>query len=111
MMRNMDKSQRILDLARANGVLRSRDLTGHGIPRQYMARLLEQSALLRIDRGLYVLPDAPITEHHTLVEASKRAPGAIVCLLTALRFHGLTTANGRVFQRHHWAAGGPWKSG
>ncbi len=72
-------------------MLRSRDLTAHGIPRQYLARLVEQGALLRVSRGLYTLPDAAVTENHTLVEASKRAPGAVVCLLTALRFHRLTT--------------------
>jgi predicted transcriptional regulator of viral defense system len=38
-----------------------------------------------------MLPEADITEHHTLVEASKRVPKGIICLLSALQFHGLTT--------------------
>ena len=31
------------------------------------------------------------TEHHSLAEACKRVPHGVVCLLSALRFHGLTT--------------------
>ncbi len=34
---------------------------------------------------------AKVTEHHTLVEAAKRVPAGIVCLLSALAFHGMTT--------------------
>ena len=40
---------------------------------------------------LYVLPNADISEHQTLAEACKRVPHGVVCLLSALRFHGLTT--------------------
>jgi predicted transcriptional regulator of viral defense system len=87
----MDKMQEVLALVRKIGVLRPRDLVVYGIPRQYLSSLVDQGALLRIGRGLYMLPDAPVTENHTLVEAGKRAPGAVVCLLSALRFHGLTT--------------------
>jgi predicted transcriptional regulator of viral defense system len=45
----------------------------------------------RVGRGLCVAEGRSVTEHHTLVEATKRAPHGIICLLSALRFHGLTT--------------------
>jgi predicted transcriptional regulator of viral defense system len=45
----------------------------------------------RVGRGLYVAQGNRVTEHHTLVEAAKRVPHGVVCLLSALRFHGLTT--------------------
>ncbi len=47
----------------------------------------------RVGRGLYAPANAKVTQHHTLVEAAKRVPVGIVCLLSALRFHGLTTQN------------------
>jgi len=47
--------------------------------------------LERVSRGLYVPAGAEITEHHTLVEAAVRVPHAVVCLLSALRFHQLGT--------------------
>ena len=82
---------RLLDLARRAGVLRSRDLAGERIPRMILTRLLNRNLLTRAARGLYVLPEADVSEHHTLAEASKRVPRGVVCLLSALRFHGLTT--------------------
>jgi predicted transcriptional regulator of viral defense system len=47
--------------------------------------------LKRIDRGIYAPRDAEPTEHRDLAVAAARAPVAVVCLLSALRFHGLTT--------------------
>ena len=82
---------RVLQLARKLGVLRPRDLAQHGIAREYLTRLTHAGLLERIGRGLYVLPDAELTEHHSLAEAAKRVPAGIVCLLSALRFHDLTT--------------------
>jgi len=72
-------------------VLRSRDLESLGIWRATLGKLVESGVIGRIGRGLYVLPDGEIGEHHTLAEVGKRVPKGIVCLISALRFHGLTT--------------------
>jgi predicted transcriptional regulator of viral defense system len=89
--KGMDRTQRILAMAEQAGVLRPRDLDAYGIPRIYLSRMCERGLLQRVGRGLYVLPDADVSEHHTLAEACKRVPHGVVCLLSALRFHGLTT--------------------
>ena len=89
--RAIDRTQRILQIVEQAGVLRPRDLDAHGIPRIYLGRLCERGLLQRVGRGLYVLPDADVSEHHTLAEACKRVPHGVVCLLSALRFHNLTT--------------------
>src|SRR5579859_3136746 len=86
-----NNADRTLQLARELGVLRSRDLAQHGIAREYLTRLTQAGLLERTGRGLYVLPDAELTEHHSLAEVAKRVPAGIVCLLSALRFHDLTT--------------------
>lgn len=70
------------------GVFRARDVA---ISRVALARLTRAGALERVGRGLYVHPKASITEHHTLVEATVRVPHGVVCLLSALQFHGLST--------------------
>jgi predicted transcriptional regulator of viral defense system len=88
---SMDHTRRILEMVEQAGVLRSRDLDAHGIPRIYLSRLCERGILQRVGRGLYVLSNADVSEHHTLAEAGKRVPHGVVCLLSALRFHGLTT--------------------
>lgn len=56
-----------------------------------LTRLARTGQLERIGRGLYSLPSRDVTEHQGLVETAKRNPNGIVCLLSALRFHGLTT--------------------
>jgi predicted transcriptional regulator of viral defense system len=84
-------NQKVLGLARRLGALRPRDLAAHGIAREYLVRLHRQGLLDRPARGIYVLADAEPSEHQTLVEACKRVPHGVVCLLSALRFHGLTT--------------------
>ena len=71
--------------------MRPRDVAPLGISRKAIQRLTEAGELERVGRGLYVPAGANVTEHHSLVEAVTRVSGAVVCLLSALRFHGLTT--------------------
>jgi predicted transcriptional regulator of viral defense system len=89
--KNMTLEQGILTMAREKGILRTRDLIAAEIPRVVLTRLCRTGLLNRLGRGLYSLPGAEITENHSLAEVAKRIPHAIVCLLSALRFHGLTT--------------------
>jgi len=46
---------------------------------------------VRQARGIYVVARHEPTEVHTLAQVAKRVPEAVFCLLTALRFHELTT--------------------
>jgi predicted transcriptional regulator of viral defense system len=85
------KTDKILELVRNTGVLRPRDLDPYNIPRTYLSRLCAAGKLQRIGRGLYILPGSGATEHHSLAEAGKRVPKGVVCLLSALSFHELTT--------------------
>jgi predicted transcriptional regulator of viral defense system len=74
-------------------VLRARDLEQQGFTRPMLRNMLQQGQLQRIDRGLYTTPDADVSENHTLAEVATHTPNAVVCLLSALKFHGLTTQN------------------
>lgn len=79
-------------LARA-GLARSRELEAAGVSRTQIRRLVARGVIERVARGLYALPGAPRSERQDLAEAALRVPGGVVCLLSALRFHGLTTQN------------------
>ena len=85
------KIEQLLSLIRSHGMVRPRDLDGHDIPRMALTRLHRAGLLDRPSRGVYVLANAEATENHDLAEACKRVPRGVVCLLSALRFHGLTT--------------------
>ena len=82
---------RVVRLARKQGVLRSRDFEAEGVNRMALRRLVEAGVLERVGRGLYSLPKGKVTEHHSLVEATLRVPKGVVCLLSALQFHNLST--------------------
>lgn len=92
-MTNPTLAARTLTLASQQGVVRARDLTDQAIPAVILSRLVKSGQLTRISRGLYSLPTRTLSEHHQLAEVAARSPRAIFCLLTALRFHGLTTQN------------------
>lgn len=87
------RQKQLVDLARTAGLFRARDLDAHHIARAYLRPLVEDGVLIQAGRGLYALADTEVGEHETLREAALRVPHGIVCLASALRFHGLTTQN------------------
>lgn len=86
---------RVLRLVRGRQIFRLSEAQAAGIHPEQVRRLTRQGRLTRVGRGLYALPSPNAGEHHSLAEVAKRVPKAIVCLLTALRFHGLGTQNPR----------------
>ena len=72
-------------------VKRSRDLEAAGLNRVRLAAAVREGQVERLGRGLYRLAEGPVTENHSLVLAAKRVPRGVICLLSALRFHNLTT--------------------
>ena len=82
-----------LDLVAAKGVLRPADLQGLGIARTVLQRLERQGRLVKLGRGLYALAGAELGESAMLAAASRRVPTGVVCLLSALRLHDMTTEN------------------
>jgi hypothetical protein len=57
----------------------------------YLDRFYRRGLIDRVARGLYAWPDADLGENQTLAEAARGVPRGVVCLLSALRFHGVTT--------------------
>jgi len=86
-----ESAERILALAKSKGILRTRDVDIAGAPRALLASLAEDGRLLKLGRGLYTLPDRAASEHESFVEVAARSESGVLCLLSALRFHDLTT--------------------
>jgi len=84
-------ADRVLKLAHQLGMLRVRDLAAHALHPENLRRLCDRGLLVRTGRGLYMPAKVAPTEYHSLVSMTKRVPGGVVCLLSALQFHGLTT--------------------
>ena len=87
-MDNFSKAKQLLE---ATGSARARDLNALGLERAQLGRLVDRGLLIRLSRGIYALADREPSEHEGLRVVAQRAPHAFFCLLTALRFHRLTT--------------------
>ena len=83
--------ERALAVARARGIARARDFDDAGVPRAYLRRLQDEGLLIRVGRGLYQLAEMEWSKFHSLAEASRTVPHGVICLLSALQFHELTT--------------------
>ena len=88
---SQSKTDPILQLLREKGVVRAKELRTRGIHPQYIKQLEQEGQIIRTARGVYTLAELDLTEHQSLVEASVRVPHGVVCLLSALRFHDITT--------------------
>jgi predicted transcriptional regulator of viral defense system len=82
---------RALRLIAGKGLARPRELEPHGVSRAQLARLVSEGRVVREARGIYVAASHAASELHTLAQVAKRVPAGVFCLLTALRFHDLTT--------------------
>jgi predicted transcriptional regulator of viral defense system len=91
MQKRDDKIKQILELARNSGVVSTGEVRSLGIHHEYLRQLCAEGQLVRVGRGLYMLPDAEVTAHHGLVQAGKVVPKGVICLLSALRFHEIGT--------------------
>lgn len=86
------KTQRDLarEMLRNRGIVRLSEFKTAGITAATIGRMRDDGEVIRLARGLYQLPDAPLDANHSLAEAAKRVPKGVVCLTSALAFHELT---------------------
>ena len=85
------RKEKLLELVRQRHIVRPHDLDAAGIPRNYLSRFVLRGELRKLERGIYTAADLPASEHISLLEVSRRVPKAVICLLSALRFHEIGT--------------------
>lgn len=78
-------------LLRRSRVIRTRDLASLGLPRTALETPLADGRISRLSHGVYAVAGHDVSEHHSLAQAAVRVPHGVVCLLSALVFHELTT--------------------
>lgn len=87
----MNQKQKIIQMAGEQGLIRPRDLLKAGIHSEYLLRMFRNGDLKKVRRGLYSLPEMQTSESFSLAEVAKRAPNAVICLISALEFYQVTT--------------------
>ena len=74
-------------------VFTASEATTAGVSRQAVYDVWHRGQLARAGRGLFAFNGLDLGPHQTLAEAATQVPNGIVCLLSALAFHGLTMQN------------------
>ena len=83
---------RLLRLAAKQSVLRAREVAHQGIHTSTLTRMTKSGVLEKVGPGRYRLPGRTRTrEHHDLAVATTAVLRSVVCLISALRFHGIGT--------------------
>jgi len=75
---------------RAGGILRTNEAKAAGIHPRTLAALVDDGTVLKLDRGVYQLADSAPAEPDLAIVARK-VPQAVLCLVSALAHHRLTT--------------------
>ena len=73
------------------GQLRMNEAIAYGITRYMLYSLRDKGIINQISRGIYRLAELAPLSNHDLVTVSSRVPNAVICLISALSFHGITT--------------------
>ena len=73
------------------GQLRMSEALGHGITRYMLYSLRDKGIIEQVSRGVYRLTELPPISNPDLVTVSLRFPNTVVCLISALSYHNITT--------------------
>ena len=73
------------------GQLRMSEAIERGITRYMLYSLRDKGIIEQISRGVYRLVDLPPISNPDMVTVSLRFPSAVICLISALAFHEITT--------------------
>jgi predicted transcriptional regulator of viral defense system len=91
---NMEnKAEKLVAELKKRGVLKTQEIIKMGISKEYLRILHNSGKIERIARGFYVLENYEISAMQSFAEVSKQNPAGVICLLSALRYHGFTTQN------------------
>ena len=87
--RNFEEARQVF--RRSGGMLRTSDVLDQGVHPRTLYAMRDAGMLDRIDRGLYRLADLPPLADPDLVAVANKVPKGVICLISALSFHEITT--------------------
>jgi len=76
-----------------NGFARTKDILAAGIHRRDIRRMRDEGKIIRVKRGLYRLAEIPLISNQGFIDLARAVPKGVICLLSALSYHELTTFN------------------
>ena len=89
----MTKQEQLKKMFARNRIVRASTIRDAGISAQFITNMLRNGEITRLGRGVYSLAEAAATEMSDIEALSHVVPRGVICLVSALRFHGLTDEN------------------
>jgi predicted transcriptional regulator of viral defense system len=86
-----DLEYAVMMFRKRGGMLRASEAVALGIHPRTLYRMRDENRLVTVSRGLYRLADLPELSDPDLVSVATRIPQAVICLISALAFHEITT--------------------
>jgi len=84
--------KKALDIIRhRGGIIRTREALALGIHRRTLYSLRDEREIVPVTRGLYRIAEMEIPAQVNMVDIAKKVPKGVICLLSVLSFHELTT--------------------
>lgn len=88
------KDEKIYEIfSTRNGFARTKDILAAGIHRRDIRRMRDEGKIIRIKRGFYRLTEIPLVSNQGFIDLARAVPKGVICLLSALSYHELTTFN------------------
>jgi len=88
------KQEKIIKILKANkGYAGTNDIISCGIHQRDIKKILEKGTIIKVKKGLYRLTDTPIISNQNFIDVARVVPEGVICLLSALSYHELTTFN------------------
>jgi predicted transcriptional regulator of viral defense system len=88
---NRSTEKALLILKERGGVIRTAEALKAGIHPRTFYSLRDTGILEEVSRGVYRLSELPAISNPDIVAVASRLPRAVICLISALAFHDLTT--------------------
>lgn len=90
----MTGREKVIEYAKTHRIFRGVEVEKNlKLPRTYISRLVKEGTLERIGYGIYALAGTEFDENQSIIEVASKVENGVLCLVSALQFHGLTTQN------------------
>ena len=92
-MQEISAKDKLLKKVKEKSLVRPKDFENIKGARVRLSQLVASGELIKVGRGLYAAAENNFDERQSLLEVARLVPRGVLCLLSALRFHELTTQN------------------
>jgi len=90
-MQNPEKDKSVGIFRQHGGTLRAAEAIGYGVHPRELYKLRDAGEIIQLSRGVYRLAEIEETENSDLAAVAARVAGGVVCLISALSYHEITS--------------------